>query len=258
MRAAVITLLCVWFVAGPVWAKQAPIPPFRTPAGPTAATPPFRGPESTPAEVTPAPAKAAEVPAGPSAAAPAVQDREAPKANLDFDAFGDSDKPKPDAAQAQAQLQKSLKIERQSKRRRNMLLAHQTLGFATLAGLLATCVVGQLNYYDKYQSGDFTGRYQDAHLYLSATTSVLFTTTGLLALLAPNPYPKPLKFDTVMVHRVAMAMATAGMVTQIILGSLTATTQVGKLDQPTLALAHVVTGYATLGFMTVGTLSLLF
>ena len=175
---------------------------------------------------------------------------------MDFDMF--DDKPKLSAAQQQEQLERSVKIGKKAHTRRSMLLAHQAIGFITLAGLAATTVIGHLNYYDKYQSGDFTGRYQDAHLYLSSTTSVLFATTGMLALLAPNPYKKPVKFDTALVHNVSMALATAGMLAQIIIGPITASNRVGKLDQPTWALAHVVTGYATLGFMAVGTVAYLF
>ncbi len=141
--------------------------------------------------------------------------------------------------------------------RRPLLLAHQAIGFVTLAALAATVVIGHLNYYDKYQSGDFSGRYEKAHLGLGIGTSITFGTTGLLAVLAPNPYPKPIRLDTALIHKISMIMATAGMVTQVILGPITAN-RVGRLDQANLALGHVITGYATWAFMATGTIAYFF
>lgn len=195
-------------------------------------------PPTTPAA---APADPAQKPA--ASAAP----------DLSFDLMPDAPKP----ATPAEDLARTLRVERAVKVRRALLLSHQAIGFITLAGLAATTVIGHLNYYDKYQSGDFTGRYEKAHLGLSISTTTLFGTTGLLALFAPNPYPKPYRFDSAMVHRVAMALATAGMVTQIILGPITAS-RVGRLNQGDLALGHVVTGYLTFGFMAAGVISYMF
>jgi hypothetical protein len=314
MKAAFLSFLCFWLVAGTVWARapqKAPIPPFRGPAHEDQAVspwpaqarggapiPPFRGqgmgtglaqaprrakargqiPTFRLADQSPLP----PTPAAPSApaAAPSVEKQASgpgtapgagpekgaetaaapgtPGAKLDFDFFDDSNKPKLTESQTAARLQESLKLDRKVKLRRNMLLAHQAIGFITLAGLAATAIVGTLNYTDKYTSGNFTGRYQDAHLYLSSTTSVLFATTGMLALLAPNPYPKPYRFDTAMVHRIAMALAAAGMLTEIIIGPLTAVPEAGKLAQPSWALTHAIIGWSSFGFMGIGTVAYLF
>jgi hypothetical protein len=156
-----------------------------------------------------------------------------------------------------AELARQRHIEHLVKLRRPMLLAHQAIGFITLAALTATVVIGQLNYYDKYMSGDFTGRYEQAHLGLGISTSILFGTTGLLAVTAPNPYPKPIRLDTALVHKVSMILATAGMLTQIILGPVTSN-RVGRLDQPDLALGHLIAGYATWAFMATGTVAYFF
>jgi len=148
-------------------------------------------------------------------------------------------------------------LESKVRLRRSVLVWHQALGFVTLAGLAAACVIGQLNYDDKYLSGTDNGRFYNAHLGLGVGTGALFAVTGILALAAPNPYPKPIKFDTALLHKLAMALATAGMVAQMVLGPITAARE-GKLDQRQWATAHLVTGYATFGFMATGVLAYVF
>jgi hypothetical protein len=59
------------------------------------------------------------------------------------------------------------------------------------------------------------------------------------------------------VHKVAMAVATAGMLTEMILGPITAS-RVGRQNQADLALGHVVVGYATWGFMLGGVVAYAF
>jgi hypothetical protein len=189
--------------------------------------------------------------AEPPGAAPAATGA-APSADLNFDLM-DAPSPPPDPmAQQKAQL-----AAQQGRTRRRALVAHQAIGFVALAALTATVIIGHLNYNDLYVSGDYSGRYQTAHLGLSVSTTALFTTTGLLGVLAPNPYPKPLRFDTALVHKVAMILATAGMATQIVLGAVTAR-QVGHQDQANLALGHVVVGYATWAFMATGVVAYFF
>ena len=174
--------------------------------------------------------------------------------DFNFDLIGDQQK---SPEQQKEEQEKSARIERLSKIRRPMLSTHQILGFVTLAALTATVVVGQLNHYDMYLSGAQTGRYRFAHLGLGIGTAALFGSTGFLAVFAPNPYPKPVRFDTALLHKVAMILATAGMATQIILGPIAAD-RVGRADQAGLALGHVITGYATWAFMTTGMLAYLF
>jgi hypothetical protein len=176
-----------------------------------------------------------------------------PSTDLNFDLLGESNQPALDPLAAQ----KAQRIEQKARMRRKVLIAHQVLGFVTLAALTATVVIGHLSYNDLYTSGDFTGRYQNAHLGLASATTVLFAGTGLLALLAPNPYPKPIRLDTALVHKASMAMATAGMVTQVILGAITAS-RAGHADQASLALGHVVVGDATWAFMATGVIAYFF
>lgn len=168
---------------------------------------------------------------------------------LDFDLLGPDSKAeeqKPDP-----------KIEEAVKLRRGMLLFHQGLGIATWVSLAATDVVGQLELSDKYGGGGDSGRYQLPHAALAITTSVLFASVGTLGLLAPTPYKKPFRLDTAGLHKIAMGIATAGMVAQLVLGVLAASRE-GQLDQRAFAQAHQIIGYATLGAMTCGATVLVF
>lgn len=176
---------------------------------------------------------------------------------LGFDLYEDDKKKTETPEQTKAQIQAALATEKAGRVRRAMLTTHQALGFSTLAALAATLVVGQFNYQDKYVNGQFSGRFERAHLGLGIATSVMFATTGSLALFSPDPYPKKYRLDTAMIHRVAMAMATAGMVTQMVLGPIV-DWRTGRLDQPRLALGHLITGYATFAFMATGTIAYFF
>ncbi len=142
--------------------------------------------------------------------------------------------------------------------RRSILQWHQALGFVTLAALAATDVIGTLSYYDKYTAnGSDTGRFSTAHEALGIGTTGLFGITGILALSAPNPYPKPLKADAALLHKLSMLMAAACFTAQIVMGPIMAVSD-GKLFQKDMALAHLVIGYGAFAFMTVGTFAFVF
>jgi hypothetical protein len=208
--------------------------------------------------LSPARADEATPPARLQAPAPAPATPTTGDASLDFDLLGDQ--PKPDAATQAKDAERLAKLERQVNIRRKVLQAHQIIGFSTLALMAATVILGQVNYVARYgglaDGRDFE-RYQLPHLGLSVTTSAMFATLGILGVAAPNPYPKPIKADAALVHKVSMALATAGMVTQLILGPITAIYG-GRIDQRELALGHVITGYATFGFMSAGVLAYVF
>jgi hypothetical protein len=225
--------------------------------------------DATPAETSPAPATTDAAPAATAPAAttatttstpstPATAAAAAPaKAggdDLNFDLLNEQKKSPLEEAREKAQL---AKLERSVKVRRQLLVSHQVLGFITLGALAATLVIGQLNYQDKYARGNDTGQYYVYHEGLGIGTAGLFAATGIVALAAPNPYPKPIKFDSAFVHKGAMLLATIGMAAQIVLGPIIATRE-GKLDQRDYAMAHLVTGYATFGFMTAGVLAYVF
>jgi hypothetical protein len=217
-----VTFAC-WIVAAPAWAQPSPSP-SPGPLEPSAAEP----------SPSPAPERSAIKPTPKSA-------------SLDFDLFSDKKLPPP--------LPPS--FDRRVQIRRAMLKTHQALGFITLGLLAASLVLGQLDYYDKYGGGGDTGRYLMAHAGLSGLTTLTFAATGITALAAPNPYPKPIRFDGALVHKLSMALATAGMLTQIILGPITATRD-GQLDQRDYARVHLGIGWATFGFMAAGVLAYVF
>ena len=169
-------------------------------------------------------------------------------APLDFDLFGEK---------AQADAARLAALDKKVKLRRSMLKWHQGLGFATLGLLALTLVIGQLDYQDKYALGDDTGQFHDAHLGLGIGSTLVFAATGALAIFAPNPYPKPVRADRAMLHKVMMGLATAGMVAQLILGPITGMRE-GHLDQRDLALSHLVIGYTTFGFMATGVFAYVF
>jgi hypothetical protein len=163
---------------------------------------------------------------------------------LDFDLLGEPEPgPKPPD-------------DRRLRLRRRMLTAHQGVGIGLVGLQLATTVVGQLNYSDRFPSGPDTARYQASHRYLAYSTLAVFAVNGALALFAPSS-KAPRRMDRVMAHRIAMFTAAAGMLTQGILGVATRE-RVGRLDQERYATAHLVVGYATLAAVGTGVAVLVF
>jgi len=173
----------------------------------------------------------------------APQDK--PDQGNDFDLLPREKPPDAGALARQADLSRSLS------RRRDFLRLHQLGGFATIATLAATVVVGQLNYADKYGGGGDTGKYRTAHQVLAYGASGIFAATGILALLAPSPFEKPLRLDTATLHKVSMLVSTAGMASEIVLGIVTSRSE-GRISQRDFALAHQIIGYTTLAATTAG------
>lgn len=196
---------------------------------------------ATAAALSPAPLslRLLEQPQAPAQAAPP------PGKNDDFDLLPPEKPPDAEAEARQRDLSDKLA------RRRTLLRLHQLGGFATLGAMTATAIVGQLNYDDKYGGGGDTGKYRSAHSILAYGTSGIFAATGILALLAPSPFEKHLRLDTATLHKASMLVATAGMVTQVLLGIVTAGSE-GKLAQRDFARAHQIVGYATLGATATG------
>lgn len=150
-----------------------------------------------------------------------------------------------------AALARQQELERKLAQRRTMLRYHQLGGFATLAGLAATAVLGQLDYLDKYGGGGDKGTFRPWHRWTALSTTAVFAGTASLAVFAPVPIEKPARLDTATVHKVAMTVASAGMVAQIALGFVTAAKE-GQRAQRDLALAHQIVGYATFAAAATG------
>jgi hypothetical protein len=190
-------------------------------------------------------APAAEEPGGPAgASARTERARGDEKPSLDFDLLGAA-KPPPEPADSS-----SLRL------RRKMLGVHQGVGLGLLGLQLATTAVGQLNYSDRFPAGPDTGRYKLSHQVLAYSTLGVFAVNGTVALLAPSA-KTPKRLDRVMVHRIAMFTAAAGMATQAVLGIQTRE-RVGRLDQERLATIHLAVGYATLAAVLTGVGAIVF
>jgi hypothetical protein len=179
--------------------------------------------------------------------ADAGQDRKKPKprpataspGELDFDLLGEAEAP------ADAPDSGKMKL------RRRMLTLHQGVGFGLLALQLGTTVVGQLNYRDKFATPANTEKWRLPHKVLAYAATGAFVLNGALALTAPAPVKRPLRLDRVMVHRIALFTAAAGMAAQVGLGIYTASRE-GYDDQRGLAKAHLYVGYGTLAAMLAG------
>ena len=207
-------------------------------------------PKTVAAQQSEAPAQPPETPAQPSDAP--VKQAEEPGMDMDFDLL------EPSAAAETPQLVDP-KLERAIAQRRTMLTLHQGLGLATLTTLAATVVVGQMHFHDRYRGGGDTRRFAALHTGLVIGSSSLFAGTGLLGLFAPTPFKKELRLDTITLHKVFVSLATAGMLTQVVLGLVTSSQQQeGKLSQVDFATAHQVVGYATLGAVGAGALMIVF
>jgi hypothetical protein len=170
--------------------------------------------------------------------------------NLDFNFFpAEGEAGSTDAATSN---QEADEVARKASTRRWMLKTHQTLGLITWALMAATVTVGQLNYNQLYGGGGGSTKWQGTHAALVFGTSLTFAGTGAFAIFAPQPYKKPLKLDTGLVHRIAVAGATLGMLTEVVLGI--ATKSRANAGNPrelrTLARTHQIIGYSTFGLLT--------
>jgi hypothetical protein len=162
-----------------------------------------------------------------------------------------------EAAPDAAALARQQKLERKLAQRRTMLQFHQLAGFLTLASLTTTVVLGQLDYLDKYGGRGDTGTFHLWHRWMGAAATGIFAGTASLAVFAPVPIEKRTRLDTATLHKIAMTVAAAGMVTEIVLGIVTASKE-GQLVQRDYARAHQIVGYATLVAAYTGFTVLLF
>jgi hypothetical protein len=144
-----------------------------------------------------------------------------------------------------AALARQLEVERKLAQRRTMLQFHQLAGFLTLASLTTTVVLGQLDYLDKYGGRGDVGTYHPWHRWVAVLTTGIFAGTASLAVFAPVPIEKKVQLDTATLHKIAMTIAAAGMVTEVVLGIVTASKE-GQPVQRDFALAHQIVGYTTL------------
>ncbi|NRD52441.1 hypothetical protein D7Y15_25500 [Corallococcus sp. AB030] len=149
-------------------------------------------------------------------------------------------------------------LQKDLETRRTMLKLHQGLGLAMAGGLTAATVLGQIQFSRSFTDGGGDNRSLLAwHRGVVIGTSLLFATVGTLGILAPDPVERPFQWDTVTFHKIFMSLATAGMIAQAVLGIL-ATHSYGEITEPKYATAHQVVGYATLGCVAAGIVTLTF
>lgn len=207
-----------------------------------------------PAEPMAAPAVAQDTPKSEQQPAskqePASEQPAAQEDDMDFNLL---EEPLDSAAAAQVDPE----LDKRIRRRRTMLKLHQGIGFAMSASMLTTTVLGQLQFNDSFRGGGDDRNFLTLHRGFAIGTAALFATGGLLGLLAPEPFEKQFQWDTVTFHKMFMALATAGMLAQIILGVM-ATDRYGRLSETNFATAHQVVGFTTMGAVSAGVLMLFF
>ncbi|MHA7634904.1 hypothetical protein [Corallococcus sp. M7] len=263
MTRVISPLLAVMFLAaspaGAALAPDAPVmvaaakrkPVKRKPAKPVPPPPPQEVAPAAPAPVTPdvTPPVSATPESGSTGSA-APQDSSTSEPSLDFDLLT------PEAEASKGLLDPDLQKDLET--RRTMLKLHQGLGLAMAGGLTAATVLGQIQFSRSFTDGGGDNRSLLAwHRGVVIGTSLLFATVGTLGILAPDPVERPFQWDTVTFHKIFMSLATAGMIAQAVLGIL-ATHSYGEITEPKYATAHQVVGYATLGCVAAGIVTLTF
>lgn len=229
--------------------------PVAGPVAEPAATPTVDGANTDAAKADAPKSDAAK--AEPAKTEPAKPKSEAKKvetpSNFDFDLL---DKP----AQTALDPEAAARLESMVNTRRTMLQLHFGLGLALVVASTASSVLGTLHYYDKYGGGGYKETWRYPHLVSTMATSGIFAAQGVLAVFAPEPYEREGQWDTARVHRILEIAATVGMVTQIVLGFVTAYTPglKGTLTERDLARVHLGVGWATWAFTNAGAAAYLF
>ncbi len=166
------------------------------------------------------------------------------KPDLGFDLLGEAPTPSPTD-------------DRQLTGRHAVLKVHQGIGLALLTLELATTVLGQLNYQDRF-AGDQSNRFKQLHAGFGYATFTLSATNAAIALLAPKSTGiERAHFDRIALHRLSMFIAGAGMVAQVVLGVISSQ-HVGQASERTLARVHLGVGYGTLVATAVGVGAIVF
>jgi hypothetical protein len=144
-------------------------------------------------------------------------------------------------------------------RRRGVIKTyHRSMGYTTWISLAATTTLGTLRYAHVIGFGDRpctgeSGFWCGGGLLLWHTISATFSTlsyavTRILAAIMPDPYDAGADNPTLRLHRALSWVHLAGMIAMPILGIATSSTEGSTRD--TLATAHLITGYATLGTLS--------
>jgi hypothetical protein len=118
--------------------------------------------------------------------------------------------------------------------RRKMLVAHQVLGFATLAGFIGQAIVGPKLYNDPKNRS-----LRSTHETLAATVNATYSLTAIMSLFAPPPLiQRDRGFTSIRLHKwLAVAHLTGMLATNILAGQLE--------QHPNLRSYHRAASYVT-------------
>jgi hypothetical protein len=129
--------------------------------------------------------------------------------------------------------------------RRTMLSTHQIGGFLTLASMLTAVYYGQKSLNDP-NSGQRNDPYRGPHKTFIATTIVLYSATGLLAILSPPPSIRRDEISTTTIHKTLAWVHVLGMIVTPILGStILKRGPIGRYVDLNQARFHQISAYAT-------------
>jgi hypothetical protein len=118
--------------------------------------------------------------------------------------------------------------------RRKMLVAHQVLGFTTLAGFIGQAIVGPKLYNDPKNRG-----LRSTHELLAATVNTTYSLTAIMSLFAPPPLIQRDKgFTSIRLHKwLAVAHLTGMLATNILAAQME--------QHPSLKSYHRAAAYTT-------------
>ena len=129
--------------------------------------------------------------------------------------------------------------------RRTMLSAHQIGGFATLVAMLGAVYYGQKSL-DDPNSGQRSDPYRSKHQTFVATTIVLYSATGALAILSPPPLIRRDEWSTTRIHKTLAWIHVIGMIaTPILGGTILKRGPIGRYVDLNQARYHQISAYAT-------------
>ena len=143
--------------------------------------------------------------------------------------------------------------------RRTMLVMHQVGGFLTLGSMIAALYYGQKSLLDP-NSGQRKDPYRSKHQLFVTTTIVLYTGTGLLAVLSPPPLiRRDNETSTTTIHKTLAWVHFIGMVvTPILGGTVLKRGPIGRYVDLNQARFHQISGYVTATALAAAMISVTF
>jgi hypothetical protein len=143
--------------------------------------------------------------------------------------------------------------------RRTMLVMHQVGGFLTLGSMIAALYYGQKSLLDP-NSGQRNDPYRSKHQLFVTTTIVLYTGTGLLAVVSPPPLiRRDNETSTMTIHKTLAWVHFVGMVvTPILGGTVLKRGPIGRYVDLNQARFHQISGYVTATALAAAMISVTF